>query len=91
MNKEQQKIVRGSLVCVFKQQFSVFKQYYMYFHTFSLIRISTNVFKQQFSVFKHMYQTGPKALDLQILGFILSPKQIINLFLNSFERKTKKQ
>ena len=67
-----------------------FKQHYMYFHTFSLTRISTNVFKQQFSVFKHMYQTGPKALDLQILGFILSPKQIINLFLNSFGKKKKK-
>ena len=62
MNKEQQKIVRGSLFCVFKQQFSVFKQHYMYFHTFSLTRISTNVFKQQISVFKHMYQTDPKCL-----------------------------
>ena len=33
--------LRGCLVCVFKQHFLVFKQYYTYFYT----RIFTNVFK----------------------------------------------
>ena len=48
---------RGCLIDNFKQQFSVFKQHYMYFHTLFYSRISTHVFKQQFSIFKYMYQT----------------------------------
>ena len=39
------KILRGCLVCVFKQPFLVFKQHFTYFHTF----FHPHVFSQMFS------------------------------------------
>ena len=39
------KMVRGCLICVFKQPFSVFKQHFMHFHTF----FHSHVFPQMFS------------------------------------------
>ena len=71
------KKLRGYLVCVFKQQFSVFKQYYIYFHTFLFTRISTHVFKQQFLVFKHIYQTGPKCLVKTVKKYVLKKFSVL--------------
>ena len=82
-------ILRGCLVCVFKQSFSVFKQHSTHFYTlFSPTHIFTNVIKQQFSVFKHMYQTGPKFSIFW--NFFLRIEKIINIFLIIEKFKKKK-
>ena len=44
-NKQTNKQHRGCLVCVLKQQFSVFKQHFTHFNIFFHPRIFTNIFK----------------------------------------------
>ena len=46
-------MLRGCLIVYFEQQFSMFKQYYMYFHTFS----PTHIFKKiQTTLLEQHYQ-----------------------------------
>ena len=76
------------LVHVFKQQFSVFKQYYMYFHILFYSLIFPHMFlDNKFSVFKCMYQTPPYTFIITALWsvkFGLIPHVFYYYIMNMF-------
>ena len=58
MKKMIAQVIRARLLSLFKQQFSVFKQHYTYFHT--LFFIDTYFQRTQTTLLKQRYQTCSK-------------------------------
>ena len=73
--------LRGCLVCVFKQSFSVFKQYFMYFHTLFHLYI----FSQKFSVFKQYFMYFHTLFHLYIFSQKFSNNNF--QFLNTYTKR----
>ena len=80
--KRQNAFVKAYLVWQLKHMFSVFKQYYTYFHTLFYSHVFPHMFSNnKIHVFKYIYQTPRKLLYFMEVNSLVSEGQNSKMFL----------